>query len=171
MTTSQDPNIQQGQYPQSYSPPQQWAPVQQPKKKMSTGLKVTLAILGTTLLLCGGGFVACSALVGKAANDISVQQEAKVSHVTLAPNGCNIESADSDLFPNVKVDLVVNNTGKNQETYFIDVFVFNSKNERVGNSTAVISDVRPGTTVKETEYVGLTKQVSGKISCKIDKVS
>lgn len=156
------------QYPSTQ--PQAWQGYTvKPKKKMSTGLKVTLIIVGVLALLCGGGFVACTALVGGAANEVSKNQQAKSSHVKLT--GCNVQRADAGILPNVKVDLTVNNTSKNQETYFIDVFVFNSANERVGNSTAIVSDVRPGQTAKETEMVLLTKAVSGSITCKVDKVS
>lgn len=176
------PNTPPGQYPgtyeQSYGVPSQQQPAgwqlnppQPPpvKKGMSTGAKVTLIIAGVLLLLCGGGFVACTAFVGGAGNEFTKNQEAKVSHVKLT--GCNIQRAAAGFLPNVKVDLAVNNTSKNQETYFIDVFVFNSANERVGNSTAIVSDVRPGQTAKETEMVLLTKAVSGNITCKVDKVS
>lgn len=180
MTQPNDPNQTEPTYygnqpPQQYPSTQPYVPSAPqyqgppPKKGMSTGVKVTLIIVGVLVLLCGGGFVACTALVGGAANEVSKSQKAKESHVKLT--GCNIQRADAGFLPNVKVDLSVNNTSKNQETYFIDVFVLNSAKERVGNSTAIVSDVRPGQTAKETEMVLLTKAVSGSITCQVDKVS
>lgn len=140
-----------------------------PKKGMSTGLKVFLIIAGLSVLLCGGGFVACTALVGKAANDVSNGQKAKAGHVALKT--CEAQRADADLFPTVKFDIEVNNSSKNQETYFIDVIVLDSAGTRVGNTTEVVSDVRPGQKAVEKGTLMLSQKVSGKITCKIDKVS
>lgn len=151
------------------SGPHPHAPATPPKKGMSKGLKITLIIVGLLVILCGGGFVACTALVGKAANDISKEQDAKAGHVKLT--SCAAESAGSDLFPTVKFDVEVNNSSKNQNTYFIDVFIMDSAGTRVGNTTTMVSDVRPGQTAKEQGIVPLSKKVSGKITCKIDKVS
>lgn len=172
---------QQGYYgnqpPQqpSYPPTQPYVPSAPqfqgpPKKKgMSTTAKVVLGVIIGSFLLCGGGLAACTGLFAISANEVSKQQAAKASHVQIT--GCNVQSANAGLLPNVKVDLTVNNASKNQETYFIDVFVFNSSDERVGNSIAIVSDVRPGQVAKHTEMVLLTKAVSGTIKCKVDKVS
>lgn len=140
-----------------------------PKKGMSTGLKVFLIIAGLSVILCGGGFVACTALVGKAANDVSNDQKAKVAHVALKT--CEAQRADADLFPTVKFDIEVNNSSKNQETYFIDVIVLDSAGTRVGNTTSIVSDVRPGQKAVEKGTLMLSQKVSGKITCKVDKVS
>ncbi|MFG3710804.1 hypothetical protein [Micromonospora sp. NPDC047730] len=139
------------------------------KKGMSTGLKVVLIGAGLSVLLCGGGFVACTAFVGKAASDVSKEQEAKVDHVKLKT--CEIDSADSDFLPSVKFDLEVINASQNQHTYIIDVFIYDAKNTRVGNTTTLVSDVRPGQKAVEEGSILLSQKVKGKISCKIDKVS
>lgn len=139
------------------------------KKRMSTGLKVFLIIAGLSVILCGGGIVACTALVGKAASDVSKDQEAKAGHVALKT--CEIDSADSDLLPNVKFDLEVNNSSENQNTYFIDVFVYDAKGTRVGNTSSIVSDVRPGQKAVEEGSILLSQKVTGKITCKVDKVS
>ncbi|MGC4830871.1 FxLYD domain-containing protein [Micromonospora arida] len=136
---------------------------------MSTGLKIFLIIAGLSVILCGGGFVACSALVGKAASDVSKDQEAKAGHVVLKT--CEIDSADSDLLPNVKFDLEVNNSSENQNTYFIDVFVYDAEGTRVGNTSSIVSDVRPGQKAVEQGSILLSQKVTGKITCKVDKVS
>lgn len=146
-----------------------YTPPTPPKKGMSKGLKITLIIVGLLVLACGGGFVACTAFVGKAANDISKQQDAKAGHVKLT--SCKAESAGADIFPTVKFNVEVNNSSKNQETYFVDVFVMDANGTRVGNSTAIVSDVRPGQKATEQGVVPLSQKVSGKITCKIDKVS
>lgn len=146
-----------------------YTPPTPPKKGMSKGLKIFLIIAIAGVVLCGGGFVACTALVGKAANDISKEQDAKASHVKLT--SCAAESAGADVFPTVKFDVEVTNSSKSQNTYFIDVFIMDGSGVRVGNSTEIVSDVRPGQTAKEQGVVPLSKKVSGKITCKIDKVS
>ncbi|MEW2383409.1 FxLYD domain-containing protein [Micromonospora sp. NPDC047707] len=156
--------------PQGAPTPQPgFAPAPPPKKGMSTGLKVFLIIAGLSVLLCGGGFVACTALVGKAASDVSKNQEAKVGHVKLT--SCEAEAAGNALLANVKFDVEVNNSSDEQNTYFIDVFVLDSKGTRVGNTTTIVSDVRPGQKAVEEGMVVLSQQVSGKITCKVDKVS
>lgn len=144
------------------------APPTPPKKGMSKGLKITLIIAGLLVILCGGGAVACTALVGKAANDISNEQSAKVGHVKLT--SCKAD-AGGGTFPTVKFDVEVNNSSKNQETYFIDVFIMDSAGTRVGNTSAIVSDVRPGQKATEQGIVPLSQKVSGTITCKIDKVS
>lgn len=151
------------------TPAQGYAPATPPKKGMSTGLKIFLIIAGLSVLLCGGGFVACTALVGKAATDVSNDQAAKVQHVKLKT--CEAELADGGIFPTVKFDLEVNNSSKNQNSYFIDVFVYDAKGTRVGNTTEMVSDVRPGQKAVEEGSILLSQKVSGKITCKIDKVS
>ncbi|MFI5488103.1 FxLYD domain-containing protein [Micromonospora echinaurantiaca] len=154
---------------QTPAPSPEFTPAPPPKKGMSTGLKVFLIIAGLSVLLCGGGFVACTALVGKAANDVSKDQAAKVGHVKL--NTCEVDSASSDLLPNVTFDIEVNNSSDDQNTYLVDVFVFDAAGTRVGNTTEVISDVRPGQKSVQEGTILLSQKVSGKISCKIDKVS
>ncbi|GGR83047.1 hypothetical protein GCM10010169_29070 [Micromonospora fulviviridis] len=150
-------------------PPPGYAPVPPPKKGMSTGLKVFLIIAGLAVLLCGGGFVACTALVGKAADDVSKSQDAKAGHVEL--KSCEAESAGDEFLANVKFDVEVNNTSKDQNTYLVDVFVLDAKGTRVGNTTAIVSDVRPGQKAVEQGMVVLSQKVTGDVSCKIDKVS
>lgn len=145
------------------------APPPPQKKGMSTGLKVFLIIAGLSVLLCGGGFVACTALVGKAASDVSKDQAAKAGDVKLTT--CEAESAASGLLPNVKFDIEVNNSSKNQNTYFIDVIVLDAEGTRVGNTTTIVSDVRPGQKAVEEGMLLLSQKASGKITCKIDKVS
>lgn len=142
-----------------------------PAKKpgMPTWVKVLLIIGGLSILLCGGGFVACTALVGKAANDVSNDQKAKAGHVKLT--SCEAESAGSGLLPNVNFDIEINNTSDNQNTYFIDVFIMDSAGNRVGNTTEMVTDVRPGQKAVEEGTVLLSQKVTGKITCKIDKVS
>ncbi|MEV0153361.1 FxLYD domain-containing protein [Micromonospora sp. NPDC050686] len=132
-------------------------------------MKVFLIIVGLGVLLCGGGFVACTALVGKAASDVSKDQEAKAGHVKLT--SCEGDSAGSEFLANVKADIEVNNSSKNQETYLIDVFVLDAKGTRVGNTTTIVSDVRPGQKAVEQAMVVLSQKVTGKITCKVDKVS
>ncbi|SDZ35697.1 hypothetical protein SAMN05444365_11143 [Micromonospora pattaloongensis] len=151
------------------TPPPGYAPAPPPKKGMSKGLKIFLILAITSLVLCGGGFVACTALVGKAASDISKEQEAKVGHVKLT--SCKAESAGNEIFPTVKFDLEVNNSSKSQNTYLIDVFILNEKGDRIANTTEIISDVRPGQKATEQGMAPLSQKVSGKIECKIDKVS
>lgn len=155
------------------TPPQQpapgYGPPPTPKKGMSKGLKIFLIIAIAGVVLCGGGFVACTALVGKAASDISKEQEAKAGHVKLT--SCKAESAGSDIFPTVKFDLEVTNSSENQNTYFIDVFIMDGKGNRIANTTEVVSDVRPGQKATEQGTALLSQKVSGKIECKIDKVS
>lgn len=156
----------------SFQPPPpgyEYGPATPPKKGMSKGLKITLIVVGLLVILCGGGFAACTALVGKAANDISTEQSAKASHVKLTT--CKAESAGADVFPTVKFDVEVTNSSKNQNTYFLDVFIMDSAGTRVGNTTTIVSDVRPGQTAKEQGIVPLSQKVSGKVTCKIDKVS
>lgn len=140
-----------------------------PKKGMPTWAKVLLIIGILSVVLCGGGFAACTLLVGKAANDIEKGNAAKAGHVKLTT--CEAQSADSGLLPNVNFDIEVNNSGKSQETYFIDVIVTDASGTRVGNTTEVISDVRPGAKAVEEGTVLLSQKVTGTITCKIDKVS
>ena len=97
----------------------------------------------------------------------SKDQEAKAGHVVLKT--CEIDSADSDLLPNVKFDLEVNNSSENQNTYFIDVFVYDAKGTRVGNTSSIVSDVRPGQKAVERGSILLSQKVTGKITCKVDK--
>ena len=155
--------------PGAPTPQPGYAPAPPPKKGMSTGLKVFLIIAGLSVLLCGGGFVACTALVGKAASDVSEDQAAKAGHVKLT--SCEGESAGSEFLANVKVDVEVNNSSEGQNTYFIDVFVLDAKGTRVGNTTTIVSDVRPGQKAVEQAMVVLSQKVTGKITCKVDKVS
>ncbi|SBT48154.1 FxLYD domain-containing protein [Micromonospora auratinigra] len=159
------------QHPQPGTPvpPPGFTPAPPPKKGMSKGLKIFLILAGLSVLLCGGGFVACTALVGKAASDVSKEQDAKAGHVKLT--SCAGEAAGDDLLANVKFDVEVNNASKNQNTYFIDVFVLDAKGTRVGNTTTVVSDVRPGQKAVEEGTVLLSQKVTGKITCKVDKVS
>ncbi|MEU2612647.1 hypothetical protein ABZ570_13875 [Micromonospora sp. NPDC007271] len=153
---------------QAPTPPPGYAAAPPPKKGMSTGLKIFLIIVGLAVLLCGGGFVACTALVGKAADDISKSQEAKAGHVEL--KSCEAEST-GDLLANVKFEVEVNNTSKDQNTYLVDVFILDDKGTRVGNTTSIVSDVRPGQKAVEEGVVLLSQKVSGEVTCKIDKVS
>jgi hypothetical protein len=143
------------------------------KKGMSTGLKIFLIVVGLSVLLCGGGFVACTAVAGKAVNDVSTEisnkQAAKAGHVKLTT--CEAESAASGVLPNVKFDIEVNNTSADQETYLIDVFITDEAGTRVGNTTSIVSDVRPGQKAVEQGTVLLSQKASGKITCKVDKVS
>lgn len=86
---------------------------------------------------------------------------------------CNVEGATNDMFPNVKVDLVINNTTKNQQTYFMDLFIKDEAGVRLANGSAMVTDVRPGQEVKHTETIHMTKTLKAgqKVSCSIDKVS
>ncbi|SCE69588.1 hypothetical protein GA0074695_0381 [Micromonospora viridifaciens] len=156
-------------HPTTPQPAPGYGPQPTPKKGMSKGLKITLIIVGVLILLCGGGFVACTALVGKAASDISKEIDAKAEHVKLT--SCKAESANNDLFPTVKFDLEVNNSSKNQNSYFVDVFILDEAGTRIATTAAVIADVRPGQKATEQGIAPLSEKVSGKISCKIDKVS
>lgn len=146
------------------------------KKGMPTWVKVLLTIGIVSLLLCGGGFVACTAFVDKAATDASnnleAEKAAKTSGVKVTK--CDTSKAKDDVFPHVIVTLEIVNTTKDQQTYFIDLFIKDKKSGvRVSNGSAMVSDVRPGQKVTHKEQVHLTSDVKAGtvLECSVDKVS
>lgn len=172
----------EGTPPQEYPSTQPYIPsasdYQGPPKKsgMPTWVKVLLTIGIASLLLCGGGFVACTAIVDKAAtdvsNDINAEQAAKASGVKATK--CDTTKAKDDIFPHVTVTLEIVNTTKDQQTYFVDLFIKDKKTGvRVSNGSAMVSDVRPGQKVTHQEQVHLTSDVKAgtTLECTVDKVS
>lgn len=138
---------------------------QKPKSK----LWVWLLGIGLVMLIClGGAFASCGLVLSKAGDSIKQEQEAKTSGVKIAENGCRVDKTTGI----IKVDLIIKNTTKDQQTYFIDVFVKDGGGIRLANGTAMVTDVRPGQEARHTEAIFPTKQVTAdKIVCTIDKVS
>lgn len=139
-----------------------------PPKKSRGWLWFTIGIV-TIILACLGGLGACALLVGGTAAEFDKQQRAMADDVKII--NCDFSDSGNSLIPNVEVMLEVTNGSDNQLTYLIDVFVFDDKGNRIGNSTAVVSDVRPDQVVKESSTVILSEPVTGTITCKVDKVS
>lgn len=137
--------------------------------------KVILIIAAILVALCGGGAIACTALVGKAASDvdrqIKTEQVAKQDGVKITK--CNTTKAADDIFPHVEVELEIVNTTADQQSYFLDLFVKDAKGVRLANGSAMVTDVRPGQKVNQAENVALTKalKTGAKVTCSIDKVS
>lgn len=142
--------------------------------RRSTG-KIILIVAAILVALCGGGAVACTALVGKAASDVDKQikteQVAKQDGVKVTK--CNTSKAADDIFPHVEVELEIVNTTADQQSYFLDLFIKDTKGVRLANGSAAVTDVRPGQKVNQTETVALTKALKAgtKLTCSIDKVS
>lgn len=138
-------------------------------------VKVILIVAAVLIALCGGGAVACTALVGKAASDvdknIKTEQVAKQDSTKITK--CNTAKAADDIFPHVEVELEIVNTTADQQSYFLDLFVKDAKGVRLANGSAMVTDVRPGQKVNQTENVALTKalKAGAKVTCSIDKVS
>lgn len=145
-----------------------------PAPRRSTA-KIVLIVAAILVALCGGGAVACTALVGKAASDVDKQikteQVAKQDGVKITR--CNTTKAADDIFPHVEVELEIVNSTADQQTYFLDLFVKDAKGVRLANGSAMVTDVRPGQKVNHAETVHLTKalKAGAKVTCSIDKVS
>ena len=157
-------------YNQQYGyPPQD---VQQTaNKSMSTGVKVLLFIVVGSILSCALGAVLFMGLIGTAANEVANEQDAKTAGVKVV--GCVTNEASNDIFPHVEVQVEVKNTTKNQQTFFLDLFVKDANQVRLGNTTDMVSDVRPGQQVKHTGTVPLSEPLKAgtKLTCSVDKVS
>lgn len=145
---------------------------QTPPKKSNFWKWLLVTVVGL-LFACGVSFVACTALVSGVADDIEKEQTAKISGVKIAEDGCRIEQASSEIFSTIKVDLVINNTTKNQQSYFIDLFIKDEEGVRLANGTAMVTDVRPGQEARHTETIFLTSKLepNDRVQCFIDKVS
>lgn len=146
----------------------------QPPARRNTW-KVVLISLGVTAALCAGGTVACTALVSTTASEVDrgmkAEQSAKRDGVKITK--CDVTSSRDDIFPHINIDLEIVNTTKDQQTYFMDLFIKDEQGTRVANGSAMVTDVRPGQKVQHTETVSLTKALApdAKVTCTIDKIS
>lgn len=84
--------------PQHPQPPPYQAPAAAPKK--SNAWKWILGILGALVLVCGGGFVACTVLVGKGVND-AVEESQRQKQARAAENK---KSCEGKSYPDQQQD-------------------------------------------------------------------
>lgn len=148
----------QSPYPTGYFP------ASQPRK--SNAWKWILGICITLFLLCGGGLVACVALIGTTASSIEEEQKSKSGDVVLSK--CEVTLVG--LIPNARITYEVTNSSDKVRTYFVDFSASQPNGARYGNTTDIVTDVRPGQTAVEEAFIVLADGATT-ATCSIDNVS
>lgn len=166
-----DQPISPGQhYAGSYPPPKSptsWNPNVAPAPKKKNGLAKALVIAGIVLVfLCGGGLVACTAMAGKAVEE--VDKEIKNGN-TEKLQQVKLKSCTGDDF-GVRIVYEVTNTSATVQSYWIQFEISDPSGNRLGEGHGVINNLAAGKTAKENT-LATAGDYKGKFKCQVVKVN
>lgn len=155
-----------------YQPPNgpAYQPMAAPPKKKSKALVVTLSIVGGLVLLCGGGAVACTALVGKAASDVSTdmakEASVKKAGVSIKPGTCKASQ-----FGGYDVTVTIKNGTTKVQSYWVQVNLETADGKtRLGEAHAIANDLTAGAT-QDVETSGSATSFPAGAKCIIGDIS
>lgn len=161
-------DYQSGRYEQPVSPAEYggaYVPPAPSKKK--NGWVKGLVIAGIVLVfLCGGGLVACTAMAGKAVEQ--VDQEIKNGN-TAKLQQIKLKSCTGDDF-GVRIVYEVTNTSATTQSYWIQFEISDPSGNRLGEGHGVINNLAAGKTAKE-DTLATAGDYKGKFKCQVVKVN
>lgn len=121
----------------------------QPLPRKSSVPKIVLIVLGVLALVCGGGAVACAALLTKATSDVASQAANKKTDVSIKAGSCK-----ANQFGGYEVTVIIVNSADTAKSYWVQVNLVSADDKtRLGEAHAVANDLNSGAT-QEVQTVG-----------------